>query len=60
MITFGTEADISNLCQYTWYKWVYFCDVKTAFPYQKERLGQCLGSAKNEGNTMAQWILKAN
>ena len=23
-ITFGTEADISNLCQYGWYKWVYF------------------------------------
>jgi hypothetical protein len=38
-ITFGTEFDISNLFQYAWYKWVYFCDVKTAFPYQKECLG---------------------
>jgi hypothetical protein len=60
MITFGTEADISNLCQYGWYEWVFFRDVKTSFPYQKECLGQCLGPAKNEGNVMAQWILKAN
>jgi hypothetical protein len=59
-ITFGTEADISNLCQYGWYEWVYFRDVKTSFPYQKECLGRCLGPAKNEGNAMAQWILKAN
>jgi len=59
-ITFGTEADISNLCQYGWYEWVYFRDVKTSFPYQKECLGRCLGPAKNEGHAMAQWILKAN
>ena len=59
-ITFSTEADISNLCQYGWYEWVYFHDVKTLFPYQKECLGRCLGPAKNEGNAMAQWILKAN
>ena len=26
----------------------------------KECLGCCLGPAKNEGNAMAQWILKAN
>ena len=58
--TFGTEADISNLCQYGWYEWVYFRDVKTSFPYQKECLGRCLGPAKNEENAMAQWILKAN
>jgi hypothetical protein len=59
-ITFGTEADISNICQYGWYEWVYFRDVKTSFPYQKECLGPCFGPAKNEGNAMAQWILKAN
>jgi hypothetical protein len=59
-MTFGTKADISNLCQYGWYKWVYFRDVKTSFPYQKEQLGRRLGPAKNEGNAMAQWILKEN
>ncbi len=47
MMTFGTEADISNLCQYGWYERVYFRDVKTFFPYQKEQLGRCLGPAKN-------------
>jgi hypothetical protein len=59
-ITFGTEADISNLYQYGWYKWVYFRDVKKSFPYQKEYFGRCLRPAKNEGNAMAQWILKGN
>jgi hypothetical protein len=58
--TFGTEADISHICQYGWYEWVYYRDVKTSFPYQKEGLGRCLGPAKNEGNTMAQWILREN
>jgi hypothetical protein len=58
--TFGTKAGISHICQYAWYKWVYYRDAKTSFPYQKERLGRCLGPAKNEGNAMAQWILKEN
>jgi hypothetical protein len=35
-------------------------DVKMSFLYQRERLGICLGPAKNEGNEMAQWILKEN
>jgi hypothetical protein len=58
--TFGTKADISHICQHAWYKWVYYRDAKTSFPYQKEQLGRCLGPAKNEGNVMAQWILKEN
>ncbi len=52
--TFGTKTDISHICQYAWYGWLYYRDAKTSFPYQKERLGRCLGSAKNEGNAMAQ------
>jgi hypothetical protein len=59
-MTFGTKADIYHIFQYGWYKWVYYRDVKTSFPYQRERLGRCLGPAKNEGNAMAQWILKEN
>jgi hypothetical protein len=60
-LTFGTEADISHICQYAWYKWVYYCDATTSFPYQKEWLGRCLEPTKNEGNAMAQqWILKEN
>jgi hypothetical protein len=59
-MTFGMEDDISNLCHNGWYKWVYFRNVETSVPYQKERLGRCRGPAKNEGNVMAQWILKEN
>ncbi len=58
--TFGTEVDISHICQYAWYEWVYYRDAKTSFPYQKEWLGLCLGPTKNEGNVMVQWILKEN
>jgi hypothetical protein len=55
--TFATQADISNLCYFGWYEWVYYRDKLAEFPFQKECLGQCLGSAKNEGNVMANWIL---
>jgi hypothetical protein len=58
--TFGMDADISNLCHFGWYEWVYFCGNSAAFPFQKEQLGHCLGPAKNEGNEMAQWVLKDN
>jgi hypothetical protein len=58
--TYGTEADISHLCQFGWYKWVYYRDQSASFPFPKECLGWCLGLAKNEGNAMAQWILNEN
>ena len=58
--TFGMEADISNLCQFGWYEWVYFREDSASFPFQKERLGRCLCPAKNEGNAMTQWVLKDN
>ena len=56
----GEEGDISNLCQFSWYKWVYFQEHTTAFPHNKEVLGHVLGPACGVGNEMAQWILKAN
>ena len=55
--TFGDEGDISNLCEFEWFDWCYYCN-KEDFPHQQERLGRVLGPAKNEGNEMAQWILK--
>ena len=58
--TFGEEGDISNLCQFGWYEWVYFYDDSVKFPHGKATLGRCLGPARNEGNEMAQWVLKAN
>ena len=56
----GEEGDISNLCQFSWYKWVYFREHTAAFPHNKEVLGHVLGPAHGVGNEMAQWILKAN
>jgi hypothetical protein len=58
--TFGTEADTSLLCVFGWYEWVYYCNQSAAYPFQKECFGRCLGPAKNEGNIMAQWVLKEN
>ncbi len=56
----GDTGDISNLCQFGWYEWVYFRDQKNDFPVSKEILGRVLGPAKGAGNEMAQWVLKAN
>lgn len=61
--TFGEEGDISNLCQFAWYEWVYYYDDSnhsSMFPFPKATLGRCLGPAKNEGNEMTQWVLKYN
>ena len=56
--TFGEEGDISNICQFAWYEWVYlYNDYSTSqFPFPKSRLGRCLGPAENEGNEMTQWV----
>ena len=58
--TFGEEGDISNICQFGWYEWVYFREGSEDFPYMTESLARCLGPAKNEGNEMTQWCLKMN
>lgn len=56
----GDEGDISNLCQFGWYDWVYYREHKPSFPYPKEILGRVLGPSKGQGNEMSQWILKSN
>ena len=58
--TFANQINISSICQFVWYKWVYFRDSSVDLPYNQEVLGHILGPAKNEGNEMAQWILKLN
>ena len=59
-LVMGEEGDISNLCQFSWYEWVYFHKHTAAFPQNKEVLGCMLGPAHGAGNEMAQWILKVN
>jgi hypothetical protein len=54
------EGDISNICQYDWYQWVFYREQTAKFPFNREILGRVLGPAKGSGNEMAQWILKAN
>ena len=60
METFREQGDISNLCQFRWYDWCYFCDHKAPFPHNQEVLGRVLGQARGEGNELSQWVLKSN
>jgi hypothetical protein len=54
--TFGEQADISKLCDFGFYEFVYYRD-HGSFPENKEKLGRVLGPALNEGNEMAQYVL---
>ena len=58
--TLGEMGDISSLCQFGWYEWVYFRQGKAPFPRMRDELGRCLGPCRNEGNEMCQAILQAN
>ena len=57
--TFGSQKDISNICNYGWYEWIYYRD-DGSYPENKEKLGRILGPLANEGNEMAQAILNSN
>ena len=60
MQLFSEQGDISNICQYSWYKWVYYREKTNKFPFHREVLGQSLGPSVGEGNEMCHWMLKAN
>jgi len=53
----GQTADISNLCEYSWYDWVMFRDGEQTYPNEKMRLGRYLGPATDVGSAMTQKIL---
>ena len=57
---FDEEGDISNLCKFAWYEWVYYREHTNKFPFNQEVLGRTLGPSRGAGNEMSQWILKAN
>ena len=59
MLTFGQQPDISNICQFKWYEWVYYRDASLRFPHLKETLGRYLGPAKNHGNEMTMWVMNS-
>lgn len=54
--TFGVQGDISNICNFGWYEWVYYRD-HGSFPENKEKLGRVLGPIPNKGNEMSQAVL---
>ena len=57
----GQPYDISNLCLFSWYDWVYYRDTRVGgFPLPSESLGRCLGPADHAGNAMSQWVLNNN
>ena len=55
-MTLGQQADISNLCSFSCYEWIYYRDHEP-FPENKEKLGRVLGPVCNEGSEMSQAIL---
>ena len=59
MVTTGETYDISNLCRFGFYQWVYYWDKKHKFPVQKKRIGRALWPTKNEGIATSQYILEA-
>jgi hypothetical protein len=54
----GSTADISELCEFEWYQWVYFRDQTASFPEEEEVLGRYLCPASDIGPTMCMNILK--
>lgn len=57
--TLGSQGDISSICNFGWYEWVYYRD-HGSFPINKLKLGRVLGPIRNEGNEMAQAVLNQN
>ena len=52
----SAPAEISNLCVYGWYEWIYYHG-HGALTENIDKLGRVLDPIKNDGNKMAQLIL---
>ena len=56
----GTTPHTATLAEeFGWYEWCYYREHTAAFPHNHEVLGRVLGPGQDEGNEMAQWVLKA-
>jgi hypothetical protein len=55
----GDTADISQICQFSWYDWVMYHDHNT-FPEDKALLGKYLGPAIDVVSMLTAKILKPN
>jgi hypothetical protein len=56
----GETADISSLCEYKWFQWIWYCDINALYPNASKVLGRYLGPAKLIGPEMYVHILKSN
>jgi hypothetical protein len=53
----GDTTDISNLCQFTWYEFVWHIDPRDSL--DKQKLGRCLGSSHSVGDAMCYKVLNS-
>jgi len=53
----GQPCDISDICEFDWFKWCMYRIEGRKYPFQSERLGRVLGVAEHKGSAMSQWIL---
>ena len=53
-------SDISHICEFSWYKWVMFCDGPVQYLADNLVLGRYLVPAGSVGPAMTAKILKAN
>jgi hypothetical protein len=56
----GSTADISHICEFSWYDWVMFRDNVPTFPDIKLTLGGYLGPVTDVGSALTAKILKSN
>ena len=60
-IMMGETADISFICEFSWYSWVYFNESQVQFPETKVMIGRYLGPTEPEvGSVLTAKILKCN
>ena len=60
-IMMGETADISFICQFKWYEWIYYNDTTVQFPDQKVILGRYLGPTEPEvGSVLTAKILTSS
>jgi hypothetical protein len=57
-LVIGSTADISEIAEFKWYQWVYFCDTAVGFLEDEEILGRYLGPSTDIGPAMAAKMLK--
>ena len=56
----GETSDITTLCEYGWYQWVYFRDKSVTFPGEKLVLGIYCGPSIDVGLALTAKIMRKN